>query len=149
MVILNCPSMFRLHWRPPLIRPRRSILVIASLAALLGLAGAAAADEVLDLTDAAPGDFEVGGGPEVENEPLRNLIIDAQRLLRLRGYDPGPVDGQFGWRTQRAIRAYQELARSRGYLEALEGPGVAGPEPAAPPPDELVRSEERPPIAVE
>ena len=135
-------------------RPSRSFIAIAASAALAGSAGwlgagVASANEVLPATDVAPEDVEIGGGPELNEESLQDLVADAQRLLHLRGYDPGPIDGRFGWRTQRAIRAYQETARRRGYLEALNGPGVAGPEPAAGSPHELVRIEEQPPTALE
>jgi len=137
-----------------LLRPSRSFIAIAALAALAGSAGwlgagVASANEVLQPADVAPEDIEIDGGPELNEESLQDLVADAQRLLHLRGYDPGPIDGRFGWRTQRAIRAYQETARSRGYLEALNGPGVAGPEPAAGSPHELVRTEEQPPTALE
>jgi Putative peptidoglycan binding domain len=137
-----------------LIRPSRSFIVIAALAALAGPAGwlgagVASANEVLQPADVAPEDVETGGGPELNEESLHDLVADAQRLLQLRGYDPGPIDGRFGWRTQRAIRAYQATARSRGYLEALKGPGVAGRDPAAASRHELVRIEEQPPNALE
>jgi peptidoglycan hydrolase-like protein with peptidoglycan-binding domain len=138
-----------------LIRPSRSPIAIAALAALAGLAGwlgagVASANEVPQLAaDAAPDDVEIGDGPELDEESLQDLVADAQRLLRLRGYDPGTIDGRFGWRTQRAIRAYQETARSRGYLEALNGPGVAGPEPVAATRHELARIEEEPPSALQ
>jgi len=137
-----------------LIRPARSFIAIAALAALAGSAGwlgagVASANEVSQPADVAPEDVEIGGGPELNEDSLQDLVADAQRLLRLRGYDPGPIDGRFGWRTQRAIRAYQATARSRGYLEALNGPEVAGPEPAAGSPHELVRTEEQPPTALE
>ena len=136
-----------------MIRPSRSFIAIAALAALAGSAGwlgagVAAANEALQPPDVAPEDVEIGGGPELNEESLQGLVADAQRLLQLRGYDPGPIDGRFGWRTQRAIRAYQAAARSRGYLEALKGPGVAERDPAASRP-ELVRIEEQPPTALE
>ena len=54
-------------------------------------------------------------------------MADAQRLLSFSGYDPGPVDGQFGPRTQRAIRAYQAAARRQGTLEAIKGPPPGEP----------------------
>ena len=132
-----------------MIRSSRSLVAIAALAALAASAcwlgaGVASADEVL-----APEDVEIGDGPELDEESLKDLVADAQRLLRLRGYDPGPIDGRFGWRTQRAIRAYQETARSRGYVEALKGPGGAGRDAAAASRHELVRIEEQPPSALE
>ena len=131
-----------------MIRQSRSIIAVAALAGWLD-AGVASANDVLPLDDVAPEAGEIGDGPDLDEESLQDLVADAQRLLRLRGYDPGPIDGRFGWRTQRAIRSYQETARSHGYLEALQGPGIAGPEPAAPPPGDLVRIEERPPTALE
>jgi len=130
-----------------LIRPSRPIVVIAALAVLAGsgAAGVASASELTQLADAAPEDVEFGGGPGPDEDSLHDLVADAQRLLHLRGYDPGPIDGRFGWRTQRAIRAYQATARSRGYLEALKGPGDA----AAALRPELVRIEDQPPAALE
>jgi hypothetical protein len=143
-LFVDVPSMLE----AALIRPSPSIVAIAALAGWLG-AGVASANEALQPDDVAPEAGEIGDAPELDEESLQDLVADAQRLLRLRGYDPGPIDGRVGWRTQRAIRAYQETARSRGYLEALEGPGVAGPEPAAPPLNDLVRIEEPPPAALE
>jgi peptidoglycan hydrolase-like protein with peptidoglycan-binding domain len=133
-----------------LISPSRSLVSIAALAALAGLAGwlgagVASANEVSQLAaGGAPEDAEIGDGPELDEGSLQDLVADAQRLLRSRGYDPGTIDGRLGWRTQRAIRAYQKMARSSGYLEALNGPGVAGPEPAAAAQHELVLLEGQP-----
>ena len=68
-------------------------------------------------------DAGIADSPDLEETPSYvNLVADAQRLLNLRGFDPGPIDGQLGLRTLRAIRAYQAQARSRGLLEALKGP---------------------------
>lgn len=39
--------------------------------------------------------------------PDRNLVAEIQRLLRLRGYDPGVDDGYRGERTIQAIKRYQ------------------------------------------
>jgi hypothetical protein len=119
-----------------LISPSRSLLAIAAVALLAGPAGgtstrAASLTEVPEIGDGATEDVERGAGAELDELSLRDLVADAQRLLRRRGYDPGPIDGQVGWRTQRAIREYQALARSHGYLEALNGPGVADREHAA------------------
>jgi peptidoglycan hydrolase-like protein with peptidoglycan-binding domain len=74
---------------------------------------------------ALPDDADVADAPELDDASYRDLVADAQRLLRLHGFDPGPVDGQLGLRTRRAIRAYQAEARSRGVLEALKGPAPA------------------------
>ena len=116
----------------------RVFAVLAALgcaAALLpaGAVFAAPDDQPAD----QPEDQEAADGPEVDEERLVDLVADAQRRLQLSGYDPGPIDGQMGLRTQRAIRAYQAAARRSGTLEALKGPARDG---AAPRP-ELVGSE--------
>ena len=43
-----------------------------------------------------------------------NMVAATQANLARLGYDPGPVDGQYGPRTRAAIRAYQ---RDRGLPE--------------------------------
>jgi peptidoglycan hydrolase-like protein with peptidoglycan-binding domain len=43
-----------------------------------------------------------------------------QRLLMVRGLNPGPVDGIFGPKTEAAVKAYQEKA-------GLDADGIAGP----------------------
>jgi len=35
-------------------------------------------------------------------------IRTIQRALKKVGHDPGPIDGVYGWRTQRAVRSYQK-----------------------------------------
>ena len=72
---------------------------------------------------AAPENQEEPDGAELDEERLVDLVADAQRRLQLSGYDPGPIDGRMGLRTQRAIRAYQAAARRGGTLEALKGSG--------------------------
>jgi peptidoglycan hydrolase-like protein with peptidoglycan-binding domain len=102
---------------------------------------AAPASEMADAAAVAPDDQEEPDGPELDEAQLGDLVADAQRRLRLSGYDPGPIDGQLGLRTQRAIRAYQAVARRNGTLEALKGPppGNAAARP------ELVGSGQRAP----
>lgn len=106
-----------------------------------GAVVAALAGETADPAVLAPDDpadhRETADGPEVDEERLVDLVADAQRRLQLNGYDPGPIDGRMGLRTQRAIRAYQAAARRDGTLEALKGPARDG---AAPRP-ELAGSE--------
>ena len=44
------------------------------------------------------------------NTPLRpsaKQTREAQELLKLLGYDPGPIDGQYGRRTAEAVKAFQ------------------------------------------
>lgn len=38
------------------------------------------------------------------------MVLEAQRLLKQRGFDPGPIDGIPGKRTQEAIRSFQRRA---------------------------------------
>ena len=112
--------------------PSRSIVWLRLLAvgAALGCAAmlaagavpAALAGETADSTAVTLDDQEAPDGPELDEERVEDLVADAQRRLRLSGYDPGPIDGQLGLRTQRAIRAYQAAARRGGTLEALKGP---------------------------
>ena len=45
---------------------------------------------------------------------------EVQRTLRRKGYAPGPVDGLFGPRTERAVRRFQDRHR-------LATDGVVGP----------------------
>ncbi len=97
--------------------------LIGALAA--GPALAASAGKASPPATAAPADAEIGDAPELDDASYPDLVADAQRLLMLRGFDPGPIDGQLGLRTRRAIRAYQADARSRGVLEALTGPAAA------------------------
>lgn len=47
-------------------------------------------------------------------------VRDLQSALLQRGFNPGPLDGVFGPRTEAAVRRFQEV-------EALAADGVAGP----------------------
>jgi hypothetical protein len=62
-----------------------------------------------------PTTAEVSGGASFQI----NTVTDLQRALRNAGFDPGPIDGRMGPRTDAAIRRFQ---RSRG----LEVDGAAG-----------------------
>jgi cobalt/nickel transport protein len=44
---------------------------------------------------------------DVAFSATRDAIMAAQRALRSRGFDPGPIDGLMGPRTKRAIEAFQ------------------------------------------
>jgi peptidoglycan hydrolase-like protein with peptidoglycan-binding domain len=95
--------------------------VIAALA-LLGCGGGALAAGPVPPGQAAAQSAEVAEPPEQDDASYRDLVTDAQRLLMLRGFDPGPLDGHIGLRTRRAMRAYQADVRTRGVVEALKGP---------------------------
>lgn len=43
-----------------------------------------------------------------ETNLTRDVISDIQSALQKTGYDPGPVDGTYGWRTKTAIQSYQK-----------------------------------------
>lgn len=103
----------------------RLLAVLAALgcAAAVGDARAAPGDEAAGPAALAPEDRAGSDGAELDEQRLVDLVADAQRRLQLNGYDPGPIDGRMGLRTQRAIRAYQAAARRNGTLEALKGPG--------------------------
>ncbi len=47
-------------------------------------------------------------------------VAALQQQLRLRGFDPGPMDGNFGAPTEAAVQAFQQSV-------GLEADGVAGP----------------------
>lgn len=51
------------------------------------------------------------GNNQSQNQTTANrdsLVTDIQKGLQKLGYNPGPIDGIYGWRTQRAIRDYQK-----------------------------------------
>jgi hypothetical protein len=58
-------------------------------------------------------------------------VREAQRKLRDAGFDPGPIDGSMGPKTQKAIRAFQEARQLpvNGRLHALtlEALGLSHP----------------------
>lgn len=109
-----------------MIKRARLIASIAMLCAVWvpALAGPLPTGEA-DVVD----DAKVADELDMSEMSVRDLIADAQRMLALGGYDPGPIDGRIGIRTQRAIRAYQ--AAARGDLEDLKGPAaqLIGDEP--------------------
>lgn len=51
-------------------------------------------------------------------------VLTLQQKLRQAGFDPGPLDGDFGSRTARAVRAFQQ---ARGLdVDGIAGPATAG-----------------------
>ena len=112
--------------REPVISIEGTALLGCLLAALAaGPALAAPAAKASPPSAASSQDAKAADAPEMDDASYPDLVADAQRLLRLRGFDPGPIDGQLGRRTRGAIRAYQAAARARGVLEALKGPAPA------------------------
>ncbi|MBE9155900.1 peptidoglycan-binding protein [Nodosilinea sp. LEGE 06152] len=68
--------------------------------------------ELLDLTHAAnPGDKALELLEELD-ESLTEGTRQVQQQLAKRGYDPGPVDGVAGPKTQRALRNFQQSLES-------------------------------------
>jgi peptidoglycan hydrolase-like protein with peptidoglycan-binding domain len=51
------------------------------------------------------------------NDPA---VRDLQEALQLLGFDPGPVDGVFGARTDRAVKRFQQARE-------IPADGVVGP----------------------
>lgn len=39
-----------------------------------------------------------------------NLVVNVQRALIDRGFDPGQVDGHFGEKTEKAVRTFQDAS---------------------------------------
>jgi peptidoglycan hydrolase-like protein with peptidoglycan-binding domain len=104
--------------------PGPVIAALALLGCLVGTAGpaVAAGSDKASRLPAPTKDVEVPDAPDLDDSSYRDLVTDAQRLLKLRGFDPGPVDGQIGVRTRRAMRAYQADVRTRGVAQALGEP---------------------------
>lgn len=70
--------------------------------------------ELLDLTHTAhPGDKALELLEELD-ESLTEGTRQVQQQLAQRGYDPGPVDGVAGPKTQRALRNFQQSQGSGG-----------------------------------
>ena len=53
---------------------------------------------------AAPSPSGTANAPRLRG---RAQVGEIQRLLKARGYEPGPADGLMGWQTRSAIRSYQ------------------------------------------
>src|SRR4051812_24432218 len=64
--------------------------------------------------------FVVGPGAGVARRGGSRRVRWIQQRLRRLGFAPGPVDGRFGWRTERAVVRFQ--ARRRLAVDGLVGP---------------------------
>ena len=91
--------------------------------------GAATEVAITAIGDSGPSisvEFDVGESEPSTNDPtLRNCdhgtaVTRLQQALKNLGFDPGPVDGSFGIKTDAAVRKYQ-AARS------LKVDGIVGP----------------------
>lgn len=63
-------------------------------------------------THAAPsGSAPTTNVPRMQQGEIREVVRQVQLALFIRGYDPGPIDGIFGAKTQAALRAFQSSRR--------------------------------------
>ncbi len=121
-----------------------ALAISGCLALVLGAGPAAAGGRPVTIVPtlkpaSAMDDVEAAAEADMDETSLRDLVTDAQRILTLGGFDPGPIDGRLGLRTRRAIQAYQETARTNRSLAALKQ--------AARPRPELVGGEAPAPLA--
>jgi peptidoglycan hydrolase-like protein with peptidoglycan-binding domain len=58
--------------------------------------------------------------PTIKTGSTGAAVKKAQRRLKMRSYDPGPIDGVFGAKTRKAVKQYQT---DRG----LAADGIVGP----------------------
>jgi peptidoglycan hydrolase-like protein with peptidoglycan-binding domain len=63
----------------------------------------------------------MAGEPHLRRGSDGAWVSHLQSLLQAEGVDPGPIDGDFGPRTEAAVRAYQEA-------NGLRVDGIVGPE---------------------
>ena len=71
----------------------------------LGYANEAGNKEIIKLLEEAGANG--GGERERPSREASQQIRQAQKRLQAAGFDPGPIDGQLGPRTQAALRRYQ------------------------------------------
>lgn len=62
----------------------------------------------------------MAGEPQLSEGSDGQWVSHLQTILEARGFDPGPIDGIFGPRTEAAVKAYQEAY-------ALKVDGIVGP----------------------
>jgi peptidoglycan hydrolase-like protein with peptidoglycan-binding domain len=78
--------------------------LIAAVALLLALPGAVAADA---FTSLHPEEAHPDPQGPVTSHPYTGFISRVQERLRLLGFDAGPVNGDFGTKTQAALAQFQ------------------------------------------
>ncbi|MBM3266345.1 MAG: glucosaminidase domain-containing protein [Candidatus Sericytochromatia bacterium] len=69
----------------------------------------------------APPAARKGSGPLLRRGSSGEAVKVLQRRLEELGFDPGPIDGEFGPRTQQAVKAFQRAER-------ISVDGIVGPE---------------------
>lgn len=82
-----------------------------------------------------------GSGSETGKRiPGREFIRQAQRALKDKGHDPGPIDGVLGRRTRAALRHYQQAEglNVTGQLDTETGARLGLPRGVGPPSRERV-----------
>ncbi len=63
-----------------------------------------------------------------ETNTTSDVVAELQRALDEKGFQPGPIDGVYGWRTMSAVTRYQkanELATGQLTIQTLQHLGVA------------------------
>ena len=79
-------------------------------AAAGGLTGALTDEETIDLGDPLwadeDGSDQSSGAATSSTDANDDLVREVQSGLAQLGYDPGPVDGQYGARTRSAVTTY-------------------------------------------
>ncbi len=63
-----------------------------------------------------------------ETNTTTDVVSELQRSLDAKGFNPGPIDGVYGWRTMNAVKEYQkvnELAIGQLTIQTLQHLGVA------------------------
>jgi peptidoglycan hydrolase-like protein with peptidoglycan-binding domain len=80
--------------------------------------------ETIAALESDPYEIEVSSNPSPDNQPSNANILEVQKLLAKRGFNPGAIDGVKGTLTREAIVAAQTFYK-------LEADGVVGSETIA------------------
>ena len=79
-------------------------LIIAAITAVLSAGAYAAAGE----SATQQRQSQAGQDRSMSQAQSSDMVRKAQQALKEKGFDPGPVDGMMGPRTQQAIKQFQE-----------------------------------------
>ena len=104
---------------------RVGLAALAGTLVLLGLPGTSLAQAEAGARDAFADDSHVllARGAGYGDARTARQVRVLQRMLRAEGWQPGPVDGLFGRRTERAVTGFQGAA-------GLNADGIVGPRTA-------------------